>query len=357
MRLSIINGPNLNLLGSRDPEVYGLETLESLESRIRGWADKLDLETDFFQSNDEGTLVDAIQRASDGIVINPGAFTHTSRAIADAVAAVDVPVVEVHISNIKGRETWRAFSVLDGVANRTIFGRGVIGYRDALRVMRNLEVPGRPIRYGPHAENTADLRIPKEPRGLVTLVHGGFWLQEWARDSMETLATDLYRRGYASLNVEYRRSNAGGSWPGSGHDVMLAQTFISQIPEVRGLSTAVIGHSAGGYLALWLSSRVEASVTVGLAPISDLEALSIFEGPGRFPALDMLGRGAPNKLTPSGRVLLMHGSDDRMVPVSQSTRVDSAMVDIVDDIGHFELLDSSRAHWTRVVETLDSTMR
>lgn len=137
MKITIINGPNLNLLGTRQPEVYGsvsfADYLKVLKELFRG-VDILEL-----QSNSEGELVTMIQNAagtSDGIVLNAGAYTHTSIAIADAVASINVPVVEVHISNILARETFRRKSFLAPVCLGTITGFGMDGYRLAIEALR-----------------------------------------------------------------------------------------------------------------------------------------------------------------------------------------------------------------------------
>jgi 3-dehydroquinate dehydratase-2 len=131
----VLNGPNLNLLGEREPEVYGHETLADVEARCRTAAAALGLEVDFRQSNHEGVLVDAVQevrRRSAGIVINAGALTHTSVALRDAVAAVTVPVIEVHISNVHAREAFRHHSYLSAVADGVIVGCGTQGYELAI---------------------------------------------------------------------------------------------------------------------------------------------------------------------------------------------------------------------------------
>ena len=325
-RVSVINGPNLNLLGTREPDTYGTETLADLEARVATWAQNMGIEVSLFQSNDEGALVEEIHAASDhdGIVINPGAFTHTSRAIADAIASVEAPAIEVHISNVMARDPWRARSVLDGIAERTIFGRGAVGYRDALRLLINLQVPSTTIRYGPHPENVGDLRVPDHLIGLVVLLHGGFWLREYGRDTMDSLAADLVDHDFASWNIEYRRSGAGGAWPGSGHDVKSALDFIPQIDEVSDTPVAVIGHSAGGYLALWLSTRADLALAVGLAPITDLESAAA-EGPGQEAATDILSRGAPTiTIGQRSDIFLLHGGHDQLVPVKHSTRLEAA---------------------------------
>lgn len=137
----VLNGPNLNMLGTRNPEVYGRETLADVEKLCRASAGDLGLEIDFRQSNDEGKLVDWIQEAragASGIVINPAAYSHSSVAIHDALEAFDGPIVEVHISNIHARETFRHFSYVSLVANGVIAGCGTQGYALALERVAKL---------------------------------------------------------------------------------------------------------------------------------------------------------------------------------------------------------------------------
>lgn len=132
----IINGPNLNLLGDREPGVYGSESLESINKGIKAEADLLNVDVDFFQSNHEGAIIDAIHNARvefDGIIINPGAFTHYSYAIRDAIAAVRLECIEVHISNVYKREEFRSHSVIAPVCSGQISGLGKMGYILALR--------------------------------------------------------------------------------------------------------------------------------------------------------------------------------------------------------------------------------
>lgn len=135
MKLLILNGPNLNLLGSREPDTYGRVTLEKLEKDLRQtFADE---DFDFFQSNHEGELIDRLQSASregiKGIVFNPGGYSHTSVSIRDAIAAIETPVVEVHISNIAAREAFRHHSITAGATVGQISGLGVMGYQMAIR--------------------------------------------------------------------------------------------------------------------------------------------------------------------------------------------------------------------------------
>jgi 3-dehydroquinate dehydratase-2 len=133
MRIAIINGPNLNLLGTREPEVYGSQTFEQYYEELRATYPAVTFS--YFQSNVEGELIDELQRvgfSSDGILLNPGGYTHTSVAIGDAVAAIKAPVIEVHISNVYAREEFRRLSHISARARGTIVGLGLKGYELAL---------------------------------------------------------------------------------------------------------------------------------------------------------------------------------------------------------------------------------
>jgi 3-dehydroquinate dehydratase-2 len=137
----ILNGPNLNLLGVREPSIYGRDTLGDVEERCTARAAALGLEIDFRQSNHEGQLVDWIQEAresADGIILNAGALTHTSVALLDALSAADLPVIEVHLSNIFRRESFRHHSYVSLAANGVICGFGVQGYELALDAISSL---------------------------------------------------------------------------------------------------------------------------------------------------------------------------------------------------------------------------
>lgn len=136
MRVLVLNGPNLNLLGVREPAVYGSESYQALTEAIRETARETGLEVEIFQSNHEGALVDRIQQAlewADGILINPAAYTHTSVAILDALKAVGLPTVEVHLSDLSRRESFRQFSYVSLYAQKVITGKGFEGYREGLR--------------------------------------------------------------------------------------------------------------------------------------------------------------------------------------------------------------------------------
>lgn len=139
MKILVINGPNINMLGIREPEIYGKGTYAQLTEEIRKKADELGVTVEFFQSNHEGDIVDKIQQAYgnfDGIIINPAAYTHTSIAIPDAIKAVGLPTVEVHISDPDIREDFRKISYVRPVCKATVKGKGFAGYTEALRILK-----------------------------------------------------------------------------------------------------------------------------------------------------------------------------------------------------------------------------
>ncbi|HWR98169.1 MAG TPA: type II 3-dehydroquinate dehydratase [Candidatus Methanoperedens sp.] len=141
MKVLVVNGPNLNLLGTREPGVYGRATLAEIESRTRALGRELGLDVAFVQSNSEGALVDAIQAAAGSaaaIIVNPAAYTHTSVALRDAIVAVDLPAVEVHLSNVHAREGFRHVSLTAPVCRGVIAGFGPDGYLLALRAIAAL---------------------------------------------------------------------------------------------------------------------------------------------------------------------------------------------------------------------------
>ncbi len=136
MKILVINGVNLNMLGIREPEIYGEKTYTELKKFIKASADKLGLKCKIVQSNYEGKIVELVQKAYkkfDGIILNAGAYTHTSVAIKDALSAVGLPVVEVHLTDINSREEFRKFSYVSLVAEKVIVGKGFEGYAEALR--------------------------------------------------------------------------------------------------------------------------------------------------------------------------------------------------------------------------------
>ncbi len=357
MRFLVINGPNLDLLGSRQPEVYGSATLADLEEQIAVWGSEMGAEVETEQTNSEERIIEWVHGFDgDGIVINPGAFTHTSRAIGDAILGVDPPVVEVHISNVRNREPWRSVSVISDSCVRTIYGRGIGGYRDAMRHLVNrAAMPFETSKYGPHVENVGDLRRGGDH--LVVLAHGGLWRQEFERDTTESLAVDLTRRGYSTWNIEYRRVGVGGGWPASGHDVLMALEFVPQLgiaPE----RISLISHSVGSPLMMWAAPRMSAPprIHVALGPLLDLEAAVEHDDTGSAECQAMLAQGAPDPGPQGIPTVLVHGDRDQIVPVDRSVAFarHHGLEHHRTDCDHFSLLDPTKPEWTWTLDRIGS---
>ena len=161
MRILVLNGPNLNMLSQREPGIYGTMSLGELESTLRKKARELSVDIETSQSNSEGALIDMLQRAKNrcaGVIFNPGGYTHTSVAIRDAIAAMGIPVVEVHISNIHARETFRQVCVTTGVCAGQVSGMGVLGYFIALQAVVQI------IKH-PAGDRTDDTKVEDRDRG------------------------------------------------------------------------------------------------------------------------------------------------------------------------------------------------
>ncbi|MDJ0952836.1 MAG: type II 3-dehydroquinate dehydratase [Acidimicrobiia bacterium] len=388
-RVLIVNGPNLNLLGTREPEIYGATTLNELEGLIAGWGRERGVAVTCFQSNHEGELIDRLhdsRHAHDGVIINAGALTHYSYALHDAIVAIGLPTVEVHISNIKEREGWRRTSVIEPACVYMIRGRGIDGYRYALDHLVNqaVAVP-ETVSYGPAADQVGDLLVPDGagPHPVAVLIHGGFWRDRWTRDIMAALALDLLPRGWATWNLEYHRVGTGGGWPMTLEDVAAGIDHLAALAPGRGLDlgrVVAIGHSAGGQLALWAAARphlsdsipnIEKKVSLhavaGLAPVSDL--VSGFEmGIGSGAVEDLLRRmpedgpkryraASPRQLLPLGvPQLVVHGTEDDAVPVDMSRAYtaaataagDNVVYKELDGVDHMALIDPAETAWNEV---------
>lgn len=382
----VLNGPNLNLLGTREPGIYGTFSLEELDAEVIAWGTELGMAVETFQTNHEGALIDRIHAAgdyADGIVINAGALTHYSYALHDALTSVGLPAVEVHLSNVRAREPWRAHSVIAPACSYSIFGRGAAGYRDALRHLRWRALhPALTVHYGPGEEHVADLRVPEGPgpHPVAVVIHGGFWGDVWTRDLMDGIAVDLTRRGWATWNIEYRRLGSGGGWPHTVDDVADAVDHLQLIGDEHDLDdgrVVSIGHSAGGHLALWVAARSRLTVgtsgagprtnvtaAVGLAAVADLaEAHRLGLGGGAVEAFlrrtpddgpERYANASPIELLPLGvKQVLIHGDEDDRVPVAMSEAYAGAAADAGDQVvyhelsgvGHFEILDPDGEPW------------
>jgi len=390
----VINGPNLNLLGSREPEVYGSTTLTELEAALTEWGQGRDIEVSCYQSNHEGAIIDRLHDARhthDGFIINAGAFTHYSYAIHDAIVATELPTVEVHISNVKAREPWRRNSVLAPACVHTIYGRGIDGYQAALdHLVHRSAMDVTQLSYGSAADQVGDLRLPDTagPHPVAVLLHGGFWRDPWTRDLMDAMAVDLTGRGWATWNIEYHRVGSGGGWPLTMEDVAAG---IDHLATIAGdysidLSRVVsIGHSAGGHLALWSAARppladgiphtepkVPLRAVVALAPVPDLIAAyrqdlgdgAVEDFIRRTPddGGDRFATASPAELLPLNvPQVIVHGTLDDAIPVEmsrayaeQATRAgDSVSYHELTGVDHMDLIDINGAPWADVVAELD----
>ncbi|CAN5753924.1 hypothetical protein BH23ACT5_BH23ACT5_22740 [soil metagenome] len=353
-----INGPNLDRLGHRDPSVYGSTTLAQLEEKMRVWGDELDIGVRCLQSSHEGDLVQALNELEgiDGIVINPGALTHTSRALHDAVESCGVPAVEIHISNVRARERWRRRSLLAPVVVASIFGRGVGGYRAALSTLSHRRRwPVEMVRYGPHPDQVVDVRRAAGEQGVAVLVHGGFWLDVWGRDIVEGWAVALAEAGISTACIEYRRLRSGGGGLATVSDAADAIGLVAWLFGTTPL--VVVGHSAGAHLAVAAATRASADLSglVGVGGIYDLETPDVSGlGGGAVAAFKAWGGASATTAAPDFPPLaLLHGSDDEVVPASQSAAYAEAMTAAghevafheLDGIAHFDFLDTRSPAW------------
>lgn len=389
----VLHGPNLNLLGTREPEIYGSTTLPELEEQISVWAAALGMECSFAQSNHEGALIDSLHEArerADAVLINAGALTHYSYALYDALVAVDKLTVEVHISNIHGREDWRRHSVISPAADHLIFGRGLRGYQDGLRRIANtLAHPPQRVSYGSSSVEYGELRLPEGegPHPVAVLIHGGFWKEIWTLDLMDGLAVDLAASGWAAWNIEYHRVGGGGGWPTTLEDVGQAIDYLRELAGPHNLDledVVAVGHSAGGQLALWSTVRprlydeeplkdgvLTPGRAVGLAAVADLALAhemdigsSAVEGLMRRSPQDGPQRyrsASPAELVPLGAdQLLVHGDADDSVPIEIARSYAATAKKAGDDVtlievpggDHFVVIDPSSDAWRNVVDWL-----
>ncbi len=353
-RVLVLNGPNLDLLGVREPEIYGRTSLAALADTVWTWGRELGFDVEHFQSNHEGELVERVHDAAqrfDGIVLNAGALTHYSFALHDALAAVEVPAIEVHISNVRAREPWRRRSVISAACVASIYGRGIPGYRWALLHLRNRDAtPIETIPYGEKRDQKIDVRRPTSPgppAPLAVIVHGGLWRQEWTSDTTETWAVELTRRGWITANVEYRRLGSGGGWPESFVDVTAAFGVAATLPGVDPQRLYAIGHSAGATMALWSAGQtgaVRPTNVTSVAGITDLvRARAEGLGDGAVASIEGRRRPRPEEASPRHRlptgvaVTLVSCLADTLVDPSYATDYAFAAHQAGDEVELFEL--------------------
>jgi 3-dehydroquinate dehydratase-2 len=368
-RVLVINGPNLDQLGRRQPEIYGRTTLAELEEDLASFAAAYGASIEFFQTNDEAELLERIHELAlseppyDGVIINPGALTHYSHALGDALAALSQPVVEVHISNVLEREAFRRQTAVR--TTYRIYGRGIAGYSWAIRHLVNrLAWPTELFRYGGLPDQVGDIRRPKgASSGAVMLVHGGLWHHIWTADSTESIALDLTKKGWTTINLEYRRLGLGGGWPETFDDLALALDALPEVVAHRPEDIALLGHSAGGTMVLWAAPTHPGPV-VAMAPFPDLEvaaADSLWARPLErllqgerppFAAYSPRHRGAP-----AGPALLAAARRDEVSPL-QPIREYAEQFEAVDllicDGDHGDFLEPSSSAWRLVSDWLET---
>jgi 3-dehydroquinate dehydratase/predicted esterase len=339
---------------------------------LQRWGSELGVDVDHFQANAESELVARLHTPGvDGLIVNPGALTHYSYSLYDALAAVRAPIVEVHISNLRQREAWRRHSVTAAATDYQIYGRGISGYRWAIRHLHNQALfPSAPAAYGAYPDQIGDLRSPAGASSLVMLVHGGLWRDEWTRDTTESLAVALAERGWATWNLEYRRVGRGGGWPESFEDIARALEAAERLTGIPPDRTAVVGHSAGGTMALWSAgaAKVRPAMVVGLAAITDLERAAT-DGLGEGAVSRLLGRARPDPadLSPLHRLpnpvpaVLLQAADDGLVPADYGAEYAAHAAAAGSPTGlqtvaggHLSLLEPSGEHFEHLVRSLDA---
>ncbi|HET9769661.1 MAG TPA: alpha/beta hydrolase [Acidimicrobiia bacterium] len=321
-----------------------------------------------------------------GVIIAPGPEGLDAGALAAAVASTSLPVVAVVPDNLRKTVAQLEASRLVVAGARLLYGRGAETARHAVLYLarRRRHTPDT-LAYGPEPGQEGDLWVPPGagPHPVAVLFHGGFWYHAWERDLMDGLALDLSRRGIAAWNVGYRRVGAGGGWPATGDDANRGTEHLLALAPVYGLDldrVAVLGHSAGAQLALWVAARrrraaVRPIVAVGLATIADLAAARAEGTGGGSVGRFLAGAGDPEialaEASPMARLpigvaqILAHAVDDGVVPVTQTTRYAEAARAAGDEVevleleqgGHFDLVDPATPAWEAVVSALEARLR
>lgn len=376
-RILISNGPGVNV--DRD----------GLERWCREWSEELghDLECAFADS--EEAFVAQVESAAGsvrGFVLNPGAAADSDLVLA-AARRSGAPIVWVDLMEAERPRP----KYIDGIETMSIRGRGIWSYRWAIQhLLQRIAYPYTVIPYGEERDQVGDLRLPEggsESLGIAILLHGGFWRERWERDTIEPLAIDLARRGWATWNLEYRRLGPfGGGWPRTGEDVARGIDHVAQLAELHPLdleNVIVVGHSAGGHLALWSVKRlgvafrtlVRPRLVVSIAGLADL-AESARRGLGDTDqsTSDFVG-GEPEDIPDAYRdaspiaalplevpQIILQGRLDNIPDLVDLSRLYVAAArqagDVVefielDDVDHFQPLDPASDAWHLTLEKLE----
>jgi len=327
-----------------------------------------------------------------GVIIAPGPAGFDASGLAGAVAAARVPVVAVEPGNLRKAGVQPESTRIVTAGACVLYGRGPDTARHALLFLaRRHGQTLDTLAYGRDPSQEGDLWCPggEGPHPVAVLFHGGFWYHAWERDLMDGLARDLARRGIAAWNAEYRRVGAGGGWPATGEDAARATDHLAALAPVYRLDLsriAVLGHSAGAQLALWVAARgrrgeIHPALVVGLATVADLEeAMAARIGGGsvsRLLAANLNGgdeedlevalvEASPRARLPIGvPQILAHAVDDEVVPPSQTTAYADAARAAGDDVtvldisggGHFALIDPGSQAWASVVRAMENRLR
>ena len=374
--VAVIVGPGLNV----DQENFARWCAQ--------WSQALSIEVYVAACGDRDTLAGCVNEAAckdvAGIVLDPGEAFETGDFDAE-VETIEVPIVRVDL-----REAEHPRPSYAGQSHGAVRGRGIEGFRWALQhLLQRIAWPYQTIAYGSARDQVGDLRMPgNEFRSVpvIALLHGGFWRERWERDTMEPLAIDLARRGYATWNLEYRRVGpCGGGWPQTCEDVAAGIEFLAEVAREYPIDAgrvAVIGHSVGGQLALWVakqsgtgSTSAPVSLSVSLAGIPDLvEAARRGLGDTGNATADFMG-GRPDEIpsayaeaSPLARLplgvpqIIVQGRQDNIadlvdlnysyVRAALSAGDDVTLIDLAN-ADHFDLIDAKSSAWAEVVQEVE----
>jgi acetyl esterase/lipase len=364
-----------------------------LRELVAEWCESLSVTAQLDFCSDEVSLLQALHAsgsAKELVAINPGSLS-MSPSVASAVAAQHAPAVWIDM-----RDAMDAVASPRPVGTLQVRGRGVESYKWALRRLAQLAAwPPQVLAYGAEPDQIGDLRIPvdiHDPAPVAVFIHGGSWREAWERDTIEPLAIDLARRGYATWNVEYRRVGpSGGGWPTTCQDIAAALDYLRKLSSSHALDldrVLVLGHSAGGHLALWAATRrgldtevaprVAPVLVVSIAGIPDLvecarrglgdggNIAAGFMGGRRDERPDEYALASPAESLPLGiKQLLVQGLADewpdlvdlnRMYHAKAQSAGDDVELLEVADANHFDVVDPESHAWERTLERITAAV-